>query len=281
MTRSIILTPFFLPQDSIKLGRFVTRIDHPHQNHHDPPSPAQPRVLVSLLDSYTGQHETASRSAFNASFTSLLSASFSKRAKMKMCVATDRVKTYTLDNSDSWFDEAISLAATRGWIERALDRGEDIYMIVGYRTVTDASVSQASILGSSAEGQTTAPATLSLAATGAIAPIGGLLDPSVGIRQQGLDGATSQFVAPGEQVCAFEYRKLCHRWLSSKHVDNSRLSGVRQWSSMERSRDEEDGEDDVIELELTEVDDLDGDLDGDWDKEVVGNETIFMRSSEK
>ncbi|RSL93026.1 hypothetical protein CDV31_014879 [Fusarium ambrosium] len=140
MTRSIILTPFFLPQDSIKLGRFVTRIDHPHQNHHDPPSTGQPRVLISLLDSYTGDHETASRSAFTASRTSLLSAGFSKHA----------IKTYTLDNSDSWFDEAISLAATRGWIERALDRGEDIYMIVGYRTVTDASVSQASILGSSA-----------------------------------------------------------------------------------------------------------------------------------
>ncbi|KAI8710441.1 hypothetical protein NCS52_01574300 [Fusarium sp. LHS14.1] len=173
MTRSIILTPFFLPQDSIKLGRFVTRIDHPHQNHHDPPSTGQPRVLISLLDSYTGDHETASRSAFTTSITSLLSAGFSKRAKTKICVATDRVKTYTLDNSDSWFDEAIGLAATRCWIERALDRGEDIYMIVGYRTVTDASVSQASILGSSAEGQTTVPATLSLAAAGAIAPIGG------------------------------------------------------------------------------------------------------------
>ncbi|KAH7131155.1 hypothetical protein EDB81DRAFT_808007 [Dactylonectria macrodidyma] len=277
MTRSIILTPFFLPQDSVKLGRFVTRIDHPHQNHHDPPSEGQPRVLVSLLDSYTGEHETASHSAFNASFTSLLSAGFSKRAKMKIRVATNRVKTYTLDNSDSWFDEATGLRATRVWIERAIDRGEDVYMIVGYRTVMDASISQASIMGNSAGGQTTVPATLSLTAAGVIAPIGGLLDPSVRVHQQDLDRATSQFVAPGEQVCALEYRKLCHRWLSSKHVDNSRLSGVRQWSSMERSRDEEDGEDDVIEVELTEV----NGLGGEWDKEVVGNQAIFMRSFEK
>lgn len=129
--------------------------------------------------------------------------------------------------------------------------------MVGCRTVMDARISQASILGNRAGGQTTVPATLSLTAAGVIVPIGGLLDPSVGIHQQGLDGAISHFVAPGEQVCAFEYRKLCHRWLSSKHVDNSRLSGVRQWSSMERSRDEEDGEDDVIEVELTEVDGLD------------------------
>lgn len=276
MTRSIILTPFFLPQDSIKLGRFVTRVDHPHQNHHDPPSAGQPRALLSVLDSFTGEHETASHSTFNASLTSLLSASFSKRAKINIRVATDRVKTYTLDNSDNWFDEAIGLAATRAWIERALDRGEDIYMIVGYRTVMNASISQASILVNSAGGQTTAPGTLSLTAAGIIAPIGGLLAASVGTNQQGLDGAISQFVAPGEQVYALEYRKLCHRWLSSKHVDNSRLSGVRQWPSMERSRDEEDGEDDIIEVEMTEVDGLDE----DWDKEVVGNQAVFMRSFE-
>ncbi|RTE73086.1 hypothetical protein BHE90_012485 [Fusarium euwallaceae] len=118
----------------------------------------------------------------------------------------------------------------------------------------DARISQASTLGNGAGGQTMVPHTMCLAAAGVIAPIWGLLDPSVGIHQHGLDGAISHFVSPGEQVCAFEFRKLCHRWLSSKHVDNSRLSGVRQWSSMERSRDEEDGEDDVVEVELTEVD---------------------------
>ncbi|WKT54201.1 hypothetical protein QSH57_004785 [Fusarium oxysporum f. sp. vasinfectum] len=277
MTRSIILPSYFLPQGSVKLGRFVTRIDHPHQNYHDPPSEAQPRALVSLLDSYTSEHQAASQSAFSATLTSLISAAFSKRARMKVRVATDHIKTYTLDNSDDWFNKVTCLPATRAWIERAIDRGEDIYMIVGFYTATNASISQTSIVRNSAGGQIQVPVALSLSAAGVVAPIGNLLDPGVGVSQQGLDGAASQFVAPGEQVCALEYRKLCHRWLSSKDVDNSRLSEVRQWSSMERSRDEEDGEDDVIEVELTVVDYLNG----DWDKEIVGDQVMFIRSLEK
>jgi hypothetical protein len=48
---------------------------------------------------------------------------------------------------------------------------------------------------------------------------------------------------------------------------------------MERSRDEQDGEDDVVEVELAEVDGLDS-LEG-WDKEVVGNQAIFIRPFEE
>ncbi|SCO78512.1 uncharacterized protein FRV6_02725 [Fusarium oxysporum] len=196
---------------------------------------------------------------------------------MNVRVATDHIKIYTLDNSDDWFNKAMCLSATRAWIERAIDRGEDIYMIVGFYTAMNASISQTSIVGNSAGGQIQVPVTLSRSAAGVVAPIGNLLDPGVKVNQQGLDGAASQFIAPGELVCALEYRKLCHRRLSSKHVDNSRLSEVRQWSSMERSRDEEDGKDDVIEVELTVVDCLDG----DWDKEVVGDQIMFIRSLEK
>jgi hypothetical protein len=46
---------------------------------------------------------------------------------------------------------------------------------------------------------------------------------------------------------------------------------------MERSRDEKDGEDDVIEVDLTGVDGLEG----DWDKEVVGDQAIFIRPFEE
>ncbi|PNP82361.1 hypothetical protein FNYG_04296 [Fusarium nygamai] len=199
MTRSIILTPFFLPQDSVKLGRFVTKFDHPHQNYHDPPSDAQPRALVSLLDSYTSEHQAASISASSATLTSLISAALSKRARMKARVATDHIKTYTLDNSDDWFNKATCLPATRAWIERAMDRGEDTYVIVGFHTATDASISQTSIVGNSAGGQIQVPVTLSLSAAGVVAPIGNQLDPGVGVNQQGLDGDWDKEVV-GDQI---------------------------------------------------------------------------------
>ncbi|KAB5572285.1 hypothetical protein GE09DRAFT_956676, partial [Coniochaeta sp. 2T2.1] len=78
-------------------------------------------------------------------------------------------------------------------------------------------------------GQITVPVGLSLAAAGAIVPFGRALDPSAA----GSDGTQSQFVAPGEHICAVQYRKICHQWLSSKHIDKARLSEVRQWPSME------------------------------------------------
>jgi len=45
---------------------------------------------------------------------------------------------------------------------------------------------------------------------------------------------------------------------------------------MDRTRDEEDGEDDIIEVELADVQGLDG----DWDREVIDGEVLFMRSFE-
>ncbi|KAL2136725.1 hypothetical protein VTI74DRAFT_1766 [Chaetomium olivicolor] len=172
---------------------------------------------------------------------------------MKICIATEHVKTYTLDNSDGWFEEATRLQATRAWLERAIDRGHDIYMIVGFHTITNANIRQESVVGKSAGSQINVPASLSLAAAGVVALLGDAVDPNVAVHQQCLDGAQSQFVVHGEQVCALEYRKICHSWLSSKHIDKSRLSKVRQWPSIDRARDEEDGVDDIIEVELADV----------------------------
>lgn len=43
---------------------------------------------------------------------------------------------------------------------------------------------------------------------------------------------------------------------------------------MERARDEEDGEDDIIEVGLEKV----NDLGGDWDKQVVEEGSVNSRS---
>ncbi|PWI64075.1 hypothetical protein PCL_00007 [Purpureocillium lilacinum] len=63
-------------------------------------------------------------------------------------------------------------------------------------------------------------------------------------------------------------------WLSSKRIEKSRLSDVRQWPSMERARDGEDGEDDIIKVRVEDMDSLDG----NWDKQSVQDEIPFIRS---
>ncbi|KAI0854038.1 hypothetical protein F5Y00DRAFT_222163 [Daldinia vernicosa] len=276
MRVNIVPEQTFLPLQSVTLGRLTTSYEHPHQNYHDPPA-SQPNILLSDRSTYAGEHLIGSGSNFGSTLTSLISARFSKQTKSKIRVTADHVKTYTLDNSDSWFEEATHLPATQSWVERAIDRGYDIYMIVGYHTITNARLSQESVAEKSVGAHIELPVSLSLAATGVVVPIGDIIDPIATLHQQGLDRAQSQFVTSGEQVCAIEYRKVRYQWLSSKRIEKSRLSNVRQWPSRERARDEEDGEDDIIDVDLTEVQDLDG----DWDTETVDNKILFIRSFDK
>ncbi|KAK4182437.1 hypothetical protein QBC35DRAFT_479063 [Podospora australis] len=69
--------------------------------------------------------------------------------------------------------------------------------------------------------------------------------------------------------------EIRHVWLLSKRVDKSRLSQP-WWYSVERWRDEEEGEDDLIEVELAELENL-----GEgWVREASGDSIFLMRQSD-
>ncbi|KAM7184497.1 hypothetical protein V8F33_012958 [Rhypophila sp. PSN 637] len=130
-------------------------------------------------------------------------------------------------------------------------------MIVGFHSITNAHIVQESHRGTAAD-------------------VGDTLDPSVGGNRQTLDETQSQFQVLGAQICGLQFRKIRHAWLSSKRVDKSRLSQP-WWSSVERWRDEEEGEDDLIEVELAELEDLDE----GWVREASGDSIFLVRQSDE
>ncbi|PNP54010.1 hypothetical protein FNYG_15654 [Fusarium nygamai] len=153
-------------------------------------------------------------------------------------------------------------------------------MIVGFHTVIDARISEECIQGQEAGGQVQVPVGLSLAAAGAIAPLGNLIDPVAGGNRRNLDSTKTQFMAPGEQVCALQYRQVSHKWLSRRAIDDLKLSTTPRWLSIERGRgweedeDEEDEGEDAIEVQLEEF----NELDGEWERnELPGGETLLIR----
>jgi hypothetical protein len=175
--------------------------------------------------------------------------------------------------------EATTFDVTRKWIERAIYSGDDIYLVVGFHTVTDARIVHESVEGRQRGGQVALPVGLSLTAVGIIAPLGNIVDPGVHGHQLVVDGAKTQYLAPGEQVCAFQYRKLRHRWLSSRKIDSLSLSKVPQWTASEswRTADNEQAEEEpnTIEVEMEELQELEG----DWDQEEAeGGEILLLRS---
>jgi hypothetical protein len=278
MALNIVVPQFLLPYDSVKLGRFINSIDHPHQSYHDPAYARPPEPAILSRDSYIGSNKKINNASFGSALTFLMSAAFSKRAKTQVQVTADRVITYALKNSDELFNEAMGMPSTRSWIERAVDRDYEIYMVVGFHSVTNARITHEVVRGKDIGGQVIVPVSLSLATVGAIAPLGNLTDPSVGGSGIRFDNAQSYFVAPGEQICAFQYRKIRHKWFSSSGLDTSRLSKSPRWSSVERGRDEVDGQDDIIEVEAMSLDNIDG----IWDREEApGGEILLMRAGER
>jgi hypothetical protein len=279
MSRAIVPPSFFLPLHAVKLGRFITNIDQPHENYHEPPTTEAPTSIVDKFF-FTGENRNDTTARFGATVASLMSAKFSRRARSRIHIAPAHGTNYSLDNSEEWFDKAVSLSDTRRWIEKKALRGCDIYMIVGITTFTDAHLVLGAVGESQVEGQINVPVSLSLAAAGVIAPLAGLIDPAVHGGYHNVDNSQLQYIAPGEQVCAFKYRKVQYHWLSRRLTEDSPLSKTRQWLCMEGDRrytyeDEDEDNENTMEVGLEDRDNLDG----EWEvEEVPGGEVVCIRS---
>jgi hypothetical protein len=260
MSLAVIPNSLLLPLESVTLGRFVTSIEQPLEGYYQPPLATPPTEIVSKLD-YAEHDQQSSRANYGASMTSLFSAVFSKRAASQVRVEPRCFKTYALDNSETHFDEAIALPKTKKWIENAAIRGRTIYMIVGFCTMTDTRFVQTSAREQGTQGQVTAPVSLSLAAAGAVVPFAGLVDPSAQGGFASFAGNETRIFAPGEQICTIKYREVKYKWLSSRTLENSRLSKTRQWCCMEGDRrdayeDEDDEDEDAIEVDIKDAENL-------------------------
>jgi hypothetical protein len=89
------------------------------------------------------------------------------------------VKTYYLDNNGQWFRDIVKLEDVRKWIERTIDEGEDIYVVVGYHTVLDAHIAEQSREQKLLGGSLDLPVSSVLLASGVVGPFSDLTDPRV------------------------------------------------------------------------------------------------------
>ena len=278
MPLAIIPNSFLLPLETLKLARLVTSIEEPLEGYHAPPYATLPKPIARELD-YAEHDQRSSTASFGSSVTALFSAAFSKRAASQVHIEPQCLKDYALDNSDAWFDEALSHKETQEWIENASIRGRRIYMIVGICTLTDTRFVQTSATEQGIQVEATAPVTLSLAAAGVVVPFATLMDPSAQGKFGSFTGNETQIFAPGEQICAIKYREVKYKWLSSRTLDNSRLSRTRRWCCMKGKKrdaygDDDEDDEDAIEVEFKDTEDLGN----GWTAADHAGGSIYVRS---
>jgi hypothetical protein len=102
MRVSVLLPQFFLPQSAIKLGAFVTNIDEPHRDYHDPSPCKDFRVIEKIETHYDGTDTLGGHRNFGSELTAFLSSSISSRTKASIRITANLVKTYYLDNNGEW-----------------------------------------------------------------------------------------------------------------------------------------------------------------------------------
>ncbi|KAJ9492836.1 hypothetical protein VN97_g390 [Penicillium thymicola] len=272
MRVSVLLPQFFLPPSAIKLGRFVTNIDEPHRDYVDPRPENNFRVIEKVATQYDGADSLRAQRKFGSELTAFLSSAVSNRTNASIHINTKQVKTYFLDNNGQWFRDIVKSEDIRKWIERTIDEGEDIYVVVGYHTILDAHIAEQSREQKLLGGTLAIPVSSALLASGVVVPFGELADPRLAGSSGRVEDLQRQFVAQGEQIIAVQYRKVRFRFLSSKSVENATLAKEARWERYDRPRYLQSDMEDVIEVALD--DDLS--LEGDRDNYIAGSEeTVF------
>jgi hypothetical protein len=273
MPRSILLSQFFLPLSAVSLGRFIINFDDPHQDFHDPLCNTTPDITEKIQTQYDSIHHSVNQQKVVSQFTTFLSSSFSKRLKASIRITANQAKTYYLNNAGQWFRDAVQSRETREWIERTIDEGEDIYVIVAYHTLLDARIIEQLGGQSTAGGNLAIPVSTALTAFGVVVPFSNVADPGLGGFRGCIEDEQRQFVAPGEQIYAIQYRKVRCRWFAGNKVDEMTLAKKTWWERYDRPRYLQSEIEDMIEVELEEDEIA---LEGDRDECAIESGEVFV-----
>ncbi|RAL10659.1 uncharacterized protein BO97DRAFT_406690 [Aspergillus homomorphus CBS 101889] len=263
MPRDALLPQGFLPMGSVKLARFLVDLDEPQADIHDPDIDVDPEkhIIVSENQNYTGNDRADSTHRFRAALPSLLSGSVEKMVGATTRVDTRSVKTYQLSKPATFFKQAVKQPETRSYIQEQHDNGfSNVFYIVGYITMLDTKVLVGEGQGADLAARAQLPVKEILASGGVALPVGGITDPELSAEVKKSRDSRAEFVASGERVCAFQYRKVKFKWFSSKNIDKATLDTATRWHTRGVQRDmkppEELEEDDVLEVELEDDSEL-------------------------
>lgn len=265
-----VLTPHLPSLEAAKLGRFIVSIKNPLLGTHDPEYAIPPVAIPTTQLDFSESHQKTRDNGLSLNLTSFLSLSISRRTDRIIQVSGDSVTIHTLSDALTKFQEATALEATRKWLESMFDQRE-VYFIVGYRTILNATFSVETSSARSASGEAQVPLAVSLAGIGIVLP---LEDPSLGGHHEAVDSNRVQVSIPGESICALQYLKLKPFFLSSSKLDKAKLSKNPQWKryDMDRSAGQK-GVEDILEVSLEEDDE---DPDGKWDLQTLSGEEKIL-----
>ncbi|MCJ1239784.1 hypothetical protein MMC14_007782 [Varicellaria rhodocarpa] len=211
-----ILSQHFLAENQVRIADLVLSTVTPWNDFRSFPETLA-EGETSVVDKSIGQvFAEASAHGAKAHVGGIIGAAMQSREGAAQSIQSMSAQCVRLKNSgDKFEDVCCKDEAIRSWLEKhILDRGEQVYMVVGEYFLTDAQVQQVESL---ADAKDARAITTSLDSFSAGA--------STNRTRQGYQHTS--FNAPGRQIFA-EYRQVRLRWALRKRINKSFLA-PNQW----------------------------------------------------
>ncbi|KAF4992643.1 hypothetical protein FGRMN_7044 [Fusarium graminum] len=257
-----------IPRTSIELGRLVLDPKYPTQDYCQPTIkrdntdkctndgvdseiPSSLEVETQQFENFHETFEKAKGTRLEASLLNILSLAPSVPSRTSTSISGALCVIHQLRDTNAFFSTICQQARVRTWLEEQSQRTRStVYIVCGFKVLTDASVSLTREHGTSFEASVNVPSALVTGAMGV--PIPGL-DAGAGVTVSRESSNKTEYTAVGEQVFAVQYRKVSFSWFSKNKVDQAYLAKGNRWVSYVQARaGQADEDEEIIECDIVE-----------------------------
>jgi hypothetical protein len=265
MRKVLVVPQLLVPRSQIDLGWLVLNKTNPTQDYHTLPVPANSTVAVPSQELLTHLIRNKSTTLL-AQLTKHLTANLGSHSDTAIKLSASQATSYFFKNSQEWYEAQRHNATTKQWLERAIERGEKVYVIIGLYTLHNVQVSghsdkNTNIAGSSRVGLTDAVAMTSAAmATGVPHAARNVADAMIGVSGNATSKREQSWSSTGELVFAVQYRKIQFNWYFRRQVESSFLEKGNRWQVLWDTRgdnvEQDEAEEDILEAMMTDDEEL-------------------------
>ena len=212
-----ILSQHFLAENQVRIADLVLSTVTPWNDFRSFPE-TLPEDETSIIDKSIGQvFAEASAHGAQAHVGGIIDAAMKSREGAAQSIQSISAQCVRLKNSgDKFEDVCCKDDEIKRWLEKhILDRGEQVYMVVGKYSLTDAQVQQVESLADAKDARAIMTSLDSFSA-------------GASINRTGQGYQHTSFNAPGRQIFALEYRQVRLRWALRKRINKSFLA-ANQW----------------------------------------------------
>jgi hypothetical protein len=257
MKSNFVLLNSLIPIEEIRLGGLVSELLSPQTNAYTDNLPAESKnVYIDENENFGVTLAQSSNDAFRASLTKLLKTMSKVGDEESVQLSSAKSRSLELRQPRKAFTQLCTSPEAREWLEAGVREGAKSYLVIGYRTVLDATFAAKSSSTLQLSADVTVP--VSTIATGGadVLGLGAALDVGVGADHSRNHNDTISFRAKGEKVFAIRYQKISFRLFKQKSMENAYLEKPR-WVMLPENRAAATGEEEEVELDLDDLEDDD------------------------